>query len=178
MRIRPAELADLEAILALDHSYATDHVWQMSGQNAAAEQNATFRLARLPRQIQAPSPYEPQMLRRCLHRCDYLWVMQAPAGQEIYGYIGMALLPWHNTGWIPAFAVTPHMRRKGIGTRLLQAAIAQARLAGLSSVTLSLPTQNYPATRFCQTRGMRFSGYADNYYAGRDIALFFTYRIK
>lgn len=178
MRIRPAELADLETILALDHSYATDHVWQMSGQNTAAEHTATFRLVRLPRQIRAASPYDQQTLRRCLYRCDYLWVMQAPANQEVYGYIGMALTPWHNTGWIPAFAVAPHMRRKGIGTQLLQAAIAQARMAGLASVTLDLPTKNYPATRFCQTRGMRFSGYAENYYAGRDIALFFTYRIK
>ncbi len=178
MRIRPAELSDLESILALDHSYTTDHVWQMSGQNTTDEQTATFRLVQLQREIQTPSPYEPQVLRRCLHRCDYLWVMQATDGYELYGYIGMVLLPWHNTGWIPACAVAPHMRRKGIGTQLLRTAIAQARADGLHSITLSLQTKNYPATRFCQTRGMRFSGYADNYYAGRDIALFFAYRIR
>ena len=179
MRIRPAELSDLEAILALDHSYTTDHVWQMAEQSGgSSEQAVTFRLVQLPRQIQTPPPYEPDALKRCLHRCDHLWVMQAAASHEILGYIGMARLPWHHTGWIPAFAVAPYVRRKGIGTQLLHTAIAQAKADGLHSVTLGLQTKNYPATRFCQTRGMRFSGYADNYYAGHDIALFFAYRIR
>lgn len=178
MPIRPAELSDLDAILALDHSYTTDHVWQMSGQNGPVEQTAVFRLVKLPRQIQAPFAYDARALRRCLNRCDYLWVMHPPGQHEIHGYIGMTLLPWHNTGWIPALAVAPHRRRQGIGTQLLHTAIAQAKADGLPSVTLSVQTKNYPATRFCQTRGLRFGGYADNYYAGRDIALFFVYRIR
>lgn len=179
MHIRPADLADIDAIIALDHSYSSDHVWQMSGQTGMNEQNAVFRLVKLPRHIQVPTPHEPRVLRRCINRCDYLWVMQAEtAGREILGYVGMSLVPWQGTGWIPALAVSPPLRRKGIGTQLLRAAIAQAKADGLHSVTLDMQTKNYPAIRMCQARGLRFSGYADNYYSSHDIALFFAYRIR
>jgi ribosomal-protein-alanine N-acetyltransferase len=104
--------------------------------------------------------------------------MQGSAPREVLGYISMALMPWQGTGWIPAMAVAPDARRKGIGTQLLRVAIARARADGLHSVTLDAQTKNYPAMLMCQARGFRFSGYADNYYVSHDIALFFAYRIR
>jgi len=174
--IRPAELADLEAILAIDHSYVTDHVWQMDDRDVGGEHVVTFRLAQLPRSVQVAPLYDAATLKRCLYRCDYLWVAQVEQG--ICGYLGMVLMPWQSAGLLPAFAVAPSTRRKGVGSQLLQAAISQARADGLSAITLGLAPKNYPATRFCQARGFRFSGYTDHAYAGGDIALFFTYRIK
>ena len=97
---------------------------------------------------------------------------------DILGYVGMTTVPWQNTGWIPALAVVPTERRKGIASQLLRAAIAQAKIDGVHSITLDMPTKNHPATRLMQARGFSFSGYADNYYASRDIALFFAYRIR
>ncbi len=178
MHIRPADLADIEAILALDHAYETDHVWQMSGNAGNSEFDTLFRLVKLPRMIQVSYPHEAQSLRRVLHHCDYLWVMQSAAPRDILGYIGMSIVPWQNTGWIPAFAVAGNERRKGIGTQLLRTTIAQAKAAGLHSVTLDAQTKNYPVTRLAQSRGFRYSGYADNYYSSHDIALFFAYRIR
>jgi len=174
--IRPAELADLEAILAIDHSYVTDHVWQMDEHRTAGEHEVTFRLTQLPRPVRAALPYDSATLKRCLYRCDYLWVAQV--NQEIAGYIGLVLVPWQSAGLVPIFAVAPAARRKGVGSQLLQAAIRQARTEGLSAITLSVAAKNYPATCFCQARSCRLSGYTDRYYASNDIALFFTYRIK
>jgi ribosomal protein S18 acetylase RimI-like enzyme len=178
MHIRPADLSDIEAILALDHSYTTDHVWQMGGQSGVNEHDVSFRLAKLPRHIKVDFPHAEAALRRCLNRCDFLWVMQGSAPREVLGYVGMALLPWQATGWIPALAVAPTARRKGIATQLLGTAIARAKADGLHSVTLDAQTKNYPATLMCQARGLRFSGYADNFYGNHDIALFFAYRIR
>jgi GNAT superfamily N-acetyltransferase len=178
MRIRPADLADIEAIVALDHGYTTDHVWQMSSQGGTGEHGAVFRLVKLPRQIQVPPAHDERNLRRCLHRCEYVWVMEGGASHEIVGYAGLATVPWQGTGWVPVMGVKQDARRKGVGTQLLLAAIAQARAAGLHSVTVDVQTKNYPATRLCHVNGLRFSGFADNYYAGRDIALFFAYRIR
>ena len=178
MHIRHAELADIDVITALDHSYMTDHVWQMNGRDTVAEASATFRLVRLPRQLQVPYPHDARTLRRILHRCDLVWVMQGEDSQNVLGYIGMVSMPWQNTGWLPCFSVVPNVRRQGIGTQLLQSAITQAKSDGLQSLTLDIQTKNYPATRFCQTRGFHFSGYSDNYYSARDIALFFAYRIR
>ena len=178
MNIRQAELSDIDAIITLDHSYMTDHVWQMSGRDGNNEISATFRLASLPRNIQAPYPHDPPTLRRILHRCDHVWVMMADSTSDILGYVGMVSLPWQNTGWLPCFCVIPDARRKGIGVQLLRTATTQAKSDGLQSLTIDLQTKNYPATRFCQTHGFHFSGYADNYYSARDIALFFAYRIR
>jgi len=188
MRVRIAELADIDAILQLDHSYQTDHVWQMSahqsggrsggGREAASEYTAVFRLARLPRQLAVPYPHDARTLRRILNRCDFIWVMQGDDPHALAGYIGIVTLPWQNTAWIPCMAVAPQARRTGVATQLLKAAVAQAKADGLHSVTVDVQTKNHPATRFCQMRGFRFAGYADNYYSTRDIALFFAHRIR
>ena len=183
MRIRAAELADIDFLLALDHSYPTDHVWQMSGRQTgprdlSGEFSALFRLAALPRQIQVQSPHDARNLRRIINRCDYVWVAQGDDAREPAGYIGLASVPWQNTGWIPCLVIHPPMRRKGVASQLLKAAIAQSRADGLHSITIDIQTKNYPATRFCQARGFRFAGYSDNYYATQDIALFFAHRIR
>lgn len=188
MHIRAADLADIENILALDHSYLTDHVWQMSGpagarrtagrDGATSEHTVTFRLARLPRQLQVSCPHDTRALRRILHRCDYVWVALGDSASDLLGYIGLALVPWQNTAWIPCLAVAPAQRRRGIASQLLSTAAAQAKSDGLHSLMMDVPTKNYPATRFCQTRGFRLAGYSDNYYSASDIALFFAYRIR
>jgi ribosomal protein S18 acetylase RimI-like enzyme len=178
MHIRSADLADIDAIVALDHSYMTDHVWQMSGRDTNSEYNALFRLARLPRLLNVPYPHDERTLRRTLHRCDRVWVMEGQSPSDILGYIGMASMPWQNSGWLPCFAVAPAARRQGIATQLLRTVTAQAKADGLQSLTIDIQTKNYPATCMAQSRGFRFAGYADNYYSARDIALFFAYRIR
>ncbi len=178
MHIRQAELSDIDTLITLDHNYATDHVWQMSGHDGSNEYSAIFRLASLPRHTQVQYPHDSPTLRRVLHRCDQVWLMMADNLHDILGYAGMVSMPWQNTGWLPCLCVVPSVRRTGIGTQLVRAATAQAKADGLQSLTIDLQTKNYPATRFCQSRGFHFCGYADNYYSARDIALFFTYRIR
>ncbi len=178
MHIRHAELSDIDVIVNMDHTYLTDHVWQMSGRDSNTEATSTFRLIRLPRLLQAPCTHEKATLRRILHRCDLVWVAEGEGARELIGYIGMMTHPWQNSGSLPCMNVITEQRRKGVGTQLLRTAIAQAKNDGLQSLMMDVVTKNYPATRMCQTRGFRFAGYADNYYQGRDIALFFTYKIR
>ncbi len=184
--IRPANLADIELVINLDHSYVTDHVWQMGAHEAAreavrggvGEYESVFRLSALPRQMKVPGSFEPRSLRRILNRCDFAWVRQGEDSGDLYGYLGMAIVPWQSTGWIPVMCVRPDQRRKGVGTQLVRTAIAQAKELGLRTVTLDLSTKNYPGTRLAQTRGFRFSGYADNYGSGQDIAMFYAHRVR
>jgi ribosomal protein S18 acetylase RimI-like enzyme len=183
MNIRLAELSDLEAICALDHSYQTDHVWQLSGRNSGEEMSATLRLAKLPRAMAVRSPHDVDTLRRTVHRADFLWVIEGESlgvgvQHGIAGYLAMTLLPWQNTGWITSLAVRPDARRTGIATQLLAAAKDQARAEGMHSITIDVPTKNFPASRMCVRRGMYFCGYAENYYASHDIALFFATKIR
>lgn len=183
MNIRLAELSDLETVCAIDHTYQTDHVWQLSGKNGAEEMSAVLRLAKLPRSIPVRAPYDVDLLRRTLHRADFLWVVDGDAigvtaQHGIAGYLAMTLLPWQHTGWITSLAVRPDARRTGIASGLLAVANDQARAEGMHSITIDVPTKNYPATRLCLRRGMAFCGYAENYYPSHDIALFFATRIR
>ena len=57
-------------------------------------------------------------------------------------------------------------------------ALNQARSLRLHSVMADLQTKNVPAARFCEAMGFKFSGYADNYYATQDIALFYSCRVR
>ncbi|HEY3290118.1 MAG TPA: GNAT family N-acetyltransferase [Anaerolineae bacterium] len=178
MTIRHAELSDIDAIVELDHTYLTDHVWQMSGRDTSTEITSTFRLARLPRLLQVESPHDKTTLRRIVNRCDMLWVAEGEGARDIVGYVGMNTLPWQNSGHLPCLAVIPSQRRKGIASQLLRIAMAQAKVDGLRNLTIDIQTKNYPATRLCQTRGFHFAGYSDGYYQAQDIALFFAYKIR
>ncbi|MCX6019122.1 MAG: N-acetyltransferase [Chloroflexi bacterium] len=182
MNIRPADMDDLDLVCSLDHSYQTDHVWQLSGKVGTEELSAVLRLAKLPRAITVRPSLDTTALRRTLHRADHLWVVEGevPAGQglrNIVGYLAMTVLPWQHTGWVTALTVRADARRKGVATRLLQIANDQARSIGLHSITLDVPTKNYPASRMCTSLGMYFCGYSENYYPTHDIALFFATRI-
>ncbi len=181
MLIRAARIEtteDIEAILSIDHSYHTDYSWQMHLRNELSPSlEVSFQLVRLPRPAHVPSPHSPLALRRVLDRCDFIWVAQDERSGCLQGYVAVAVVPWQNTAWVPLLAVAPAMRRRGIGRRLLQTAIARAREQRLHSLTIEVSSKNYPATCLARAMGMRFCGYADNYYNGTDIVLFFTYRI-
>ncbi|MBU1175826.1 MAG: GNAT family N-acetyltransferase [Alphaproteobacteria bacterium] len=66
------------------------------------------------------------------------------------------LVTWHITG--PDMQITTlnaHDQRSGIGTVLLEHAVAKARVAGLKRVWLVTTNDNLDAMRFYQRRGMR-----------------------
>ncbi len=179
MEIRPAQLADMDLIYALDHTYQTDHVWQLSNKAAPNEYDSVLRLTKLPRMITAPAPHDGIALRRVIHRADFVWVMHPESNQrDLHAYLAMTLLPWQNTALVTSLCVRPNSRRKGLATRLLRTALDQARTEGMHSLTADAPTKAYPATRLYQARGFKLSGYSENYYAAHDIALLFATRIR
>jgi ribosomal protein S18 acetylase RimI-like enzyme len=183
MNIRLAELADLEAVCMLDHTYQTEYVWQLSGRSGAEEFSALMRLAKLPRAMPVRAVHDVEALRRILHRADFLWVVEGESRNiagtpSLLGYLAMTLLPWQHTGWVTSLAVRPDARRKGIASRLLRVANDQARSEGMHSITIDVSTKNHPATQMCMRSGMHFSGYSENYYRSNDIALLFATRIR
>ena len=176
MQIRPATLKDIDLVVAMDHSYTTDKVWQLSVSEGTLERLAQLRVSPLPRSVKMPFPLAPEALRRVVHRCDYVWVAHESTG--VLAYLGMMLMPGQNAGWVCSACVAPALRRTGLARQLMAMAINQARSMRLHSVMADLQTKNVPAARFCEAMGFKFSGYADNYYATQDIALFYSYRVR
>jgi ribosomal protein S18 acetylase RimI-like enzyme len=184
MEIRPADLEDLQACLNLDHSFLTEHVWQMDVQENESLVAVTFRTMRLPRPVHVQYPRNRDALLADWHHRDCFLV--ATAGGSVgedeslrtVGYLTMAAHDWHQTGWVADLVVGPEHRRQGIAARLLQVGAEWARKAGLSRLMVEAQTKNYPAICFLERQGFSFCGYNDRYYANQDIALFFSLSLR
>lgn len=84
---------------------------------------------------------------------------------------------WNRYAVIWDIAVDPPFRRRGIGRRLIAAAIAWARGRGLSGVMLETQHINVPACRLYESCGFVLGGFDAYLYRGvmpgtREIALF------
>jgi GNAT superfamily N-acetyltransferase len=171
MRVRPAGPRDLEACGALDHSYVTDRVWQMERREENGVLAITFREARLPREIRVSYPRRGEELLAGWRRSDGFLVAQEEA--RICGYVALTAQVEHGIAWMGDLVVDQPWRRRGVGTALLQAAAQWGRDYNLCRLVAEVQTKNYPAIRFCQSRGLAFCGYNDQYWPNQDIALFF-----
>ncbi len=172
MIVRPAELTDLKACLEIDHSYVTNHVWQMEESEGNGKVTVIFRSVRLPRPVRVKYPKDYDHLLESWRRGECFLVAEEDGG--VRGYLDMSVQPWHSTGWLDNLAVAKRYRRQGIGTALLKRAAEWARLQGLERLMLEIQTKNYPALCFCQKNGFVFCGFNDRYYTNQDIALFFA----
>jgi putative acetyltransferase len=81
-------------------------------------------------------------------------IFMAYAGAEAVGCV--ALIPMRDGVYeISKMAVSPHLRGRGIGRRLLQHAIAQARRLGASSLFLGSNTRLKDAVHLYESVGFR-----------------------
>ena len=60
--VRPALSADLQNLIALDHGYSTEYVWQMDLREESGQNTITFRPVRLPRPMRVSFSRDSQRL--------------------------------------------------------------------------------------------------------------------
>jgi GNAT superfamily N-acetyltransferase len=92
---------------------------------------------------------------------------------QIAGYVALTAQPEHGIAWVGDLVVDRPWRRQGVGTELLRAAGQWGCDNDLPRMVVEIQTKNYPAIRFCQSRGLTFCGYNDRFWPSQDIALFF-----
>ncbi len=173
MKIRTAKASDMETCVSLDHSYTTGRVWQMDTREINGAITITFRVAHLPREIQVDYPRQgADLLMGWRQRDEFLIAKEQKSGR-ICGYVTLSAALEHRTALIGDIIVDRSLRRRGIGTRLLQSAAEWAYEHDLRRVVINVQTKNYPAICFCQSRGLSFCGYTDRYWSTQDIALSF-----
>lgn len=174
--IRPAASSDIHELLAFDHSYHTDHVWQMGSEDNSSGVGVTFREVRLPRPMRVKYPRQPQRLaNEWTHFAAFL---VAELEDARVGYLALVEGPAPGSGWVTDFAVDKLHRRQGVGSRLLAAACGWCINQGKTRLFMEMQSKNVPAIRLAKKMGFIFAGFSDRYYLDQDIAIFFVHELR
>jgi len=191
MLIRPATLSDLGACLDVSANSQTDYVWQMEARDDLDTISVRFHPVRLPRVMYVTYPRPRDDLLSCWEQGSTILVatdevdaatIEEDEGEEappshVLSYCQLDSHLWQGVGWISHLIVDRRLRRHGIGTAMLRASIAWGREQKLERLMVAVQTKNYPGIRFCQKHGFSFCGFNDQYFANRDIALFFALKL-
>lgn len=176
IQIRPAVATDIPLLVELDHDYVSDYVWQMDVQQPDEGPlvviSINFRQVRLPRSVKVDYPRP----RRALLD-DWMLrsgILVAELDDQVIGYAGLQLEHAPQTTWLTDLAVMRRMRRQGVGSALVLAALEWARQHESRRLVLEMQPKNYPAICLAQKLGFDFCGYSDRYFPNQDIALFFA----
>ena len=172
--------SDIPACLRLDHSYETDHVWQMTVHHDDSRQyEILFRIERLPRLIDIEQYADEQRLRSVIEeeQC-FLVAVDREIRTDVLGYLTMRHDRDYKIGWVRDLHVGRPYRRRTIGSRLLKIARAWAKERGITRLMIEIGTKNVPALRFCEDMGFTFCGFNDKYYLNQDIAVFFSQTLR
>jgi ribosomal protein S18 acetylase RimI-like enzyme len=173
IEVRPAVAVDIPALLAVDRSVTSDHVWQMafSQDREAGEISVQFRQLRLPRSVRVDYPWPAQALAADWMRRAGLLV--ALMGGQPVGYISLELNLAPQTAWATDLVVDRKLRRQGIGSGLVFAAADWAVAMNCRYLALEMIPKNYPAIQLALKLGFEFCGYRDAYYPNQEIGIFF-----
>lgn len=172
MRIRPANIADIDRCELLDGAYVTNYVWQMDEVVAGDVISMQLKRMRLPRQAEISYPREPKHLYEDWQRSECFLVASELA--TILGYLDITVSRWQWAGHIEHLIVDRDHRRQGIATRLLEAAEHWARGSGLTRLTVGIQTKNDPAFCLFTKLGYSFRGLVDHHYTNGDAAMFYS----
>jgi len=172
IEIRPAIASDIPALMALDHNYSSDHVWQMEVQGEDVGIGIRFRQIKLPRSVRVDYPRPNDTLADDWTQRSGLLV--ALLQGEPVGYISLMLNISPLTAWVTDLVVMRRLRRQGIGSTLVLAAQEWGAGRDCRKIVLEMQPKNYPAIRLAMKLGFEFCGYNDRYFANHDIALFFA----
>lgn len=176
LTIRSAVSTDIADLIDMDHSYSTDHVWQMSYTPEAEEVSVAFRQVRLPRPMRVEYPRDPDLLAdEWTHKEVFLVAEQD--GHPV-AYLTLSETPALRSAWISDLVVEAAHRRQGIATHLINQVRGWCRERGLSRLFIEMQIKNYPAISLARKLGFVFSGYSDHHYLDQDIAIFFSLEIR
>ncbi|MFF8729164.1 GNAT family N-acetyltransferase [Streptomyces sp. NPDC015171] len=159
---RPARPADGPAVAALDGSFTTDAVFEVT----VTEEG--FRLRETPvrpplRKVFPDEDAEPdeETGDPGRHR-----TVVAVAGDELCGFVTAAFEPWNARLTVRDIEVAPAWRGKGVGRTLMRHAVDFARERGAGHVWLEVSNVNAPAVRAYLRMGFAFCGLDTSLYDG------------
>lgn len=174
--VKEATEADLQACLRLDHSVASEYAWQIEAHDIPGRMQYSFGQVRLPRESTVTVAQSAEALAAALD--DHHCLLVAREGERVLGYINMRLDLGCSMGWIHQLVVDNDVRRRKVGSALLNEARTFARKKNLQRMTVEVQTKNVVGINFLQQFGFGFCGFHDRYYNNQDIVLFFEASLR
>ena len=172
LQIRKEVRTDIEVINNFDHSMKTSHVWQMQHSEKNGEIVTRFIQTQLPREMRVIYPHSPEMLEKKWG--DFSAIFVGCVDQVPVGYITSNSYFSPDLIWVKDLVVDEIWRRKGIASQLIEALITWAKERKINRLVLEMSSKNFPAISLAKKLNFEFSGFNDNYFINRDIALYFT----
>jgi ribosomal-protein-alanine N-acetyltransferase len=93
---------------------------------------------------------------------------------EAVAYIRFSDIMVPHAVWITDVVVGRPLRRQGLARKLISTAETWGLQRGLRKAIIEVQSKNVPGIHMVQKLGFEFCGYNDQYYASRDVALFFS----
>ena len=150
MHIRPATIADIPSILALERQSATAGHWTEEQYRQAFQRDGATRLVLVG----------AEDLETC------------PAGFLVAQYLAPE---WE----LENIVVTPTARRKGLGKRLLEAFFTAANKINSTAVFLEVRESNAPARTLYEKTGFEQTGRRKSYYTNpSEDAILYRLRLR
>jgi GNAT superfamily N-acetyltransferase len=174
--IRQAISADIPYLMKLDHSYSTDHVWQMAFQPSGPDVQVAFHEVRLPRPMRVNYPRDVERLAD--EWVDRSLVLVTHEQNRPLAYLALAPAPAPDAVWVTDVVVEPTARRQGVGSRMMTEAIHWSQERHRGRLFFEMQSKNYPAIQLARRLGFAFSGYSDYFYTNEDISLFFSLDLR
>jgi ribosomal protein S18 acetylase RimI-like enzyme len=172
VEIRPVVSTDIPTLLQFDHSCETTYVWQLESSSPGDRYDLHLSRIRLPRTLKLnyPRPYDSLKF----NWKDHLLFLVARCEGNVVGYLVLDEKNEYDSAVLKDLVVSTPLRRQGIGTALVLAAQDWLKRNGISRMVIEVPAKNHAMIQLARKLQFVFSGFADNYYANRDIAFFFV----
>lgn len=170
--IRDSVEDDFNACMALDHTWQTEYVWQMTFQPEGNGWRVVFRTEKLPRAIDLTYLITHGRLTTA-HDHGGLLVAHSKDTSAVLGYLTVRYDGLSQNVIVRDIVVTRDARRQGVGTRLFNVARRWAQEKNARFLIVETQSKNHPSIQFCQRQGLAFCGFNDRYFADAEIALFF-----
>lgn len=107
-------------------------------------------------------PWSEESFKKEATEENHIYLVVEEAG-DIVAYCGM----WNiaGEGYITNVCVKKEMRRQGLGLRMLEALLGEAKNSKVEAVTLEVREGNHPARKLYEQLGFRSAGKRKEFYA-------------
>jgi len=182
----PLRAGDVSQLAKLDFEFESD--WLLAVEKETGDLAVTWRLR--PRKLETPfrsNDFGPtaeswRELEETLEAGEREGFVVEMGGRPV-AMVELEVEEWRSVGLIWNLLVHRPFRGRGMGTALLEAAIAWGKRRRLRALTLETQTNNWAALNFYQRRGFVPCGIDDHFYTNRDrergeVALFWVYELE